>query len=178
MIYQYISETLPYGHGPNSLLGATGKPLSVYVLETGIGDCGLQSQYFAALCRSIGIPARVPIGYQMILKPAGVHVWAEYYMEGYGWIPADVTVAEGADWSYNATEQERERYRDFFSRNLDPYRYIIQKDVDVPLSPEPGTDKVVLPSFVFQHPVVVCDTCTENPSMMILEYWTVSVTRA
>jgi len=178
-IYRYVSDSLPYSHAPHMQLEATGTPRSVYVLETGIGDCGAQSQYFAALCRSIGIPARVPVGYQMILGPAGTHVWAEYYVEGYGWIPADVTVAEGADWSYNATIEERQQYRDFFSRNLDPYRYIIQKDVDVPLSPDPGADEVVIDRSIVQNPVVVCDTCTENPSIMIPEkYWTITVTRA
>ncbi|MFA4848449.1 MAG: transglutaminase domain-containing protein [Methanoregula sp.] len=178
-IYRYVSDSLPYSHVPHMLLDATGKPRSVYVLETGIGDCGAQSQYFAALCRSIGIPARVPVGYQMILGPAGTHVWAEYYVEGYGWIPADVTVAEGADWSYNATTGQRQQYRDYFSRNLDPYRYIIQKDVDVPLSPDPGATEVVITRNTIQIPIAVCDTCTENPSIMILEkYWTISVTRA
>jgi len=177
-IYRYVSDTLPYSHAPHMLLEATGKPRSVYVLETGIGDCGAQSQYFAALCRSIGIPVRVPAGYQMILGPAGTHVWAEYYVEGYGWIPADVTVAEGADWSYNATTAEREQYRDFFSRNLDPYRYVIQKDVDVPLSPDLGADEVVIDRSIVQNPLAVCDTCTENPSIMIPEkYWTITVSR-
>jgi len=178
-IYRYVSDTLPYSHAPHMQLEATGKPRSVYVLETGIGDCGAQSQYFAALCRSIGIPARVPSGYQMILGPTGTHVWAEYYVEGYGWIPADVTVAEGADWSYNATAQERLQYRDFFSRNLDPYRYVIQKDVDVPLSPDPGAGEVVITKNTIQIPLAVCDTCTENPSMMVpRDYWTITVTRA
>ncbi len=114
----------------------------------------------------------------MILQPAGTHVWAEYYVEGYGWIPADVTVAEGADWSYNATPADRERYRDFFSRNLDPDRYIIQKDVDVPLSPDPGPGEVVTTRNTIQIPIAVCDSCTENPSIMIpRDSWTISVTR-
>ncbi|HEX3002469.1 MAG TPA: transglutaminase-like domain-containing protein, partial [Methanoregula sp.] len=178
-IYQYVSDTLPYSHAPHMELEATGTPRSVYVLETGIGDCGAQSQYFAALCRAVGIPARVPAGYQMILGPAGTHVWAEYYVEGYGWIPADVTVAEGADWSYNATSLEREQYRDFFSRNLDPYRYVIQKDVDVPLTPGPAADELVIDRSILQNPLVVCDTCTENPSIMVPDkYWTIEVTRA
>lgn len=177
-IYRYVSDSLPYSHAPHMLLEATGKPRSEYVLETGIGDCGAQSQYFAALCRAIGIPARVPVGYQMILQPAGTHVWAEYYVEGYGWIPADVTVAEGAGWSYNATEEQREQYRDFFSRNLDPYRYIIQKDVDLPLSPDPGDDEVLITRNTIQIPLAVCDTCTENPSIMIpRDSWTIAVTR-
>lgn len=177
-IYRYVSDTLPYSHAPHMQLEATGKPRSEYVFETGIGDCGAQSQYFAALCRAAGIPARVPAGYQMILGPAGTHVWAEYYVEGYGWIPADVTVAEGADWSYNATAAERLQYRDFFSRNLDPYRFVIQKDVDVPLSPEPGADEVVIDRSILQNPVVVCDTCMENPSIMVpRDSWTIEVMR-
>lgn len=67
-------------------------------------------------------------------KP-GIHFWAEYYLEGYGWVPHDVTAAEGADWSYSATADERHRYKAYFAQNLDPFRYVIQKDVDIPLVP-------------------------------------------
>jgi len=177
-IYWSIVDTLPYSHPPLSLLEMTNVPVSTYVLETGIGDCGAQSQYFAALCRSLGIPARVPAGYQMITRgtPPGTHVWAEYYLEGYGWVPVDVTIAEGAEWSYNATADERHRYKEYFFGSLDPYRYIIQKDVDIPLTPDPG-DAVVLTRNVIQYPDAVCDTCTDNPGIMIAEGWTVSVTR-
>lgn len=59
------------------------------------------------------------------------------------WIPVDVTVAEGAEWSYNATADERHRHQENFSGSLGPYRYIIQKSVDIPLTPDPG-DAVVL----------------------------------
>ena len=89
--------------------------------------------------------------------PPGTHVWAEYYLEGYGWIPVDVTVAEGAEWSYDATADERHRYKEYFFGSLDPYRYIIQNDVDVPLTP---------------------DTCTDNPAIMLAEHWTITVTKA
>lgn len=176
-IYRYITDTLPYSHAPHLLLEAEHIPRSAYVLETGIGDCGAQSQYFAALCRSIGIPARVPVGYQTILGPAGTHVWAEYYLEGYGWVPADVTIAEGADWSYNATPDERQQYKEYFSRNLDPYRYIIQKDVDVPLTPALGDTEIVTTRNTIQFPDAVCDTCAENPSLMIPGYFTVTLTK-
>jgi transglutaminase-like putative cysteine protease len=176
-IYRYIVNTLPYSHAPHLLIETIGTPTSTYVLETGIGDCGAQSQYFAALCRSLGIPARVPVGYQMILGSAGTHVWAEYYLEGYGWIPVDVTVAEGADWSYNATADERYRFREYFFGNLDPYRYVIQQDVDVPLTPDPGDAEIVTTRNTIQIPDAVCDTCTDNPSLMIPGYWTVTFTK-
>ncbi len=176
-IYRSVTGTLPYSHAPHLLLEMENIPRSTYVLETGIGDCGAQSQYFAALCRSLGIPARVPVGYQMILQPAGTHVWAEYYLEGYGWIPADVTIAEGAEWSYNATDDERNRYREYFASSLDPYRYIIQKDVDVPLSPDPGDSEIVTTRNTIQIPDAVCDTCPDNPGLMIPGYWTVTLTK-
>jgi transglutaminase-like putative cysteine protease len=177
-IYWYIVDTHPYSHAPHLLIEMTGTPRSTYVLETGIGDCGAQSQYFAALCRSLGIPARVPVGYQMILggTPAGTHVWAEYYLEGYGWIPVDVTVAEGSEWSYNATPDERHRYKEYSFGGLDPYRYIIQKDVDVPLTPDAG-GAVLLTRNTIQFPDAVCDTCADNPALMIPGYWTVTVTK-
>lgn len=175
-IYMYIVDTLPYSHPPLSLLEMTNMPVSTYVLTTGIGDCGAQSQYFAALCRSLGIPARVTAGYQMVEGTAGTHVWAECYLEEYGWIPADVTVAEGAEWSYNATADERHRYKEYFFGSLDPYRYIIQKDIDIPLTPDLG-DAVVLTRNVIQFPDAVCDTCTDNPSIMLAEHWTVTVTK-
>jgi transglutaminase-like putative cysteine protease len=174
-IYHAITDTTPYSHPSILLLEQTGTPWSAYFLETGIGDCGTQSQYFAALLRSIGIPARTPIGYQMI-EGTGTHVWSEYYIEGYGWIPSDVTVAEGADWSWNASSDERARYRDYYSDSLDPYRYTIQKDADIPLSPVPG-NALVLSRSVFQNPDAVCDTCTDNPAILLAKDWTVSMKR-
>ena len=65
MIYWYIINTLPYSHAPHIYLDAAGIPESTYVLGTGVGDCGTQSMYFAALCRSLGIPARAVGGYQL-----------------------------------------------------------------------------------------------------------------
>ena len=67
---------------------------------------------------------------------AGTHFWAEYYLEGYGWVPVDVTAAETADWSYNATADQRHQFKAYYFGGLDPYRYIIQKDVDIPLTPD------------------------------------------
>lgn len=66
---------------------------------------------FVALCRFVGIPARTTGGHQMITGNARIHFQAEYYLEGYGWIPVDVTVVKIADWSYNATPEERHKFK-------------------------------------------------------------------
>ncbi len=84
------------------------------------GACGQYSAFFIALCRSVGIPARAVVGFvggkrgmkeedlelykpiELNLSPeklAGTqhylsispHVWAEFYLAGYGWVPVDPT---------------------------------------------------------------------------------------
>jgi transglutaminase-like putative cysteine protease len=163
----------PYSNVPHIRLSVSGRPESVYMLETGFGDCGTQSMYFAALCRSLGIPARSIGGYQLVPGHEGTHFWSEYYLPGYGWIPNDVTIAEGAEWSYEASGDDRHQYKDFYARNLDPYRYIIQKDVDVPLTPPAGN--VVMFDMVVQSPKAACDTCDTDPEFEMLDDWKVVV---
>ena len=166
----------PYSNVPHVMLSASGRPESVYMLETGFGDCGTQSMYFAALCRSLGIPARAIGGYQLVPGYEGTHFWSEYYLPGYGWIPNDVTIAEGAGWSYDATDEERHQYMAYYASSLDPYRYIIQKDVDIPLTPDRGD--AVMFDMVVQTPKAVCDTCDVDPEFSLLDDWVVSVKKA
>jgi len=175
-LYWDTITTHPYSHAPHFWLDTAGIPESQYVLTTGIGDCGSQSMYYAALCRALGIPARATGGYQMIEGSAGTHVWAEYYLEGYGWIPVDVTAAEGGDASYNATPEDLQRYKTYYFGSLDPYRFVIQKSMDLPLVP--GADnEVVSPSGWVQLPKLVCDNCTDNPMILSYQYSKVSVAK-
>ena len=177
MLYWHVISlqyTLPSYARLNT--NGTGQPISEYVRTTGYGDCGAQSAYFAALCRAVGIPARAPGGRQMIPGFGGNHFWSEYYLPGYGWIPNDVTIAEGGEWSFNATDANRLRYKTYYSENLDPYRYIIQKDVDIPLVPDPGD--LTMTDMAFQEPKVICDTCPVDPKFWIPPYWKVTMTHA
>jgi len=175
-IYWHVIE-MPYSSLSYArlLANVTPQPISEYVLTTGYGDCGAQSAYFAALCRAVGIPARALGGRQMIPGYGGSHFWSEYYLPGYGWVPNDVTVAEGADWSYNATPDERLQYKTYYGENLDPYRYIIQKDVDVPLVPDP--QDWTMQDMTFQEPKAMCDTCPVDPKFWLPEYWKVTITQ-
>lgn len=171
LIYDYIISTLPYSNVPHSYLTALPIPESDFVHTTGFGDCGTQSAYFAALCRAVGVPARAPGGYQIVPGHQGTHFWAEFYLPAYGWIPVDVTVAEAADWAYNATPQQVKEYKDFFFGNLDPYRFTIQTDMDEPFSGEPHPD--ILLTAVHQNPTVVCnesDTDVEMLGMILTSY--------
>jgi hypothetical protein len=67
---------------------------ALWALEKGVGDCSEYSYLFVALCRAAGIPARVQAGFAFhsineTLEDG--HMWAEYYLENYGWIPVDAT---------------------------------------------------------------------------------------
>ncbi len=64
----------------------------------------------------------------------------------------------------------------FYAGNLDPYRYIIQKDVDIPLTPAAGD--AVMFDMVVQSPKAVCDTCTTDPEFEMLDDWKVTVVNA
>lgn len=168
-IYWDIITTHPYSHAPHFWLDVSHTPESQYIFETGIGDCGTQSMYFTALCRSLGIPARATGGYQMIEGSAGTHIWAEYYLGGYGWIPVDVTAAEGGDASYNATSEDLQKYKSYYFGNLDPYRFVIQKSLDLPVFPDPG-NAVIPPNGWVQVPKIACDTCSDNPMELSFNY--------
>lgn len=67
---------------------------ALWALENGVGDCSEYSYFFVALCRAAGIPARIKAGFAFHRATESLedgHMWAEYYLGNYGWIPVDVT---------------------------------------------------------------------------------------
>ena len=66
-------------------------------LDQGAGECGGHSFLFAALCRSVGIPARVVWGCMYTPHEGGAfgqHAWNEVHMGEAGWVPIDTTASE------------------------------------------------------------------------------------
>ena len=61
------------------------------------GECGGHSMLLAALCRAVGIPARVVFGAMYAPNFGGgfgQHGWNEIYMGRAGWVPVDATAFE------------------------------------------------------------------------------------
>lgn len=94
------------------------------------GDCGLQALLFIILCRINGIPARWQSG--LAVEPAytGSHDWAQFYLEGWGWLFADCSYG-GSAYRYGAAERHA-----FYFGNLDPMRMVATKAFQAPLTPE------------------------------------------
>lgn len=81
--YNYISKSYRY------LDALTGLHTLQQIFDDGGGDCGNLSSIFICLMRNKCIPARHVQAY----RPNGsFHVWSEFYLEGYGWVPVDVTM--------------------------------------------------------------------------------------
>jgi len=86
-IYNFVTKHIRYAKQDKEK-GA------LWALENGVGDCSEYSYLFVALCRAAGIPARVQAGFAFRSLGETLedgHMWAEYYLENYGWIPVDTT---------------------------------------------------------------------------------------
>jgi hypothetical protein len=93
MIYNFTYMYLTYdlNNGNKSALSA---------LNTKRGVCEDYAELMVALLRSQNIPARTVSGYKVgsNLKDIDIssheynHMWVEFYIDGYGWIPSDPTI--------------------------------------------------------------------------------------
>jgi hypothetical protein len=174
MIYDHIVDNLTYSHMPYGAIESLNIPVSVYVHEQGYGDCGAQSIYFAALCASLGIPARAAGGYQLFPGMEGAHFWAEFYLPNYGWIPVDTSVAQIANYLPELTPLQKQAYKDYLFGSMDPYRWVIQKDVDLPFSP-PSTEITGI-ALTLQLPAALCDEMDGFPEEVLWSNYQIQFT--
>lgn len=71
---------------------------AIYACDIGVGNCTDYHSYFMSLDRTMGIPARFHMGFLIPLgeegKVGGYHCWADYYVDGKGWYPVDISEAD------------------------------------------------------------------------------------
>lgn len=76
--YEYVASHFRYIHGTWRTLDK--------IIEEGGGECGDFTTLTINLLRYKGIPSR----HNICVRPIGeYHVWGDFYLEGYGWIPFD-----------------------------------------------------------------------------------------
>ncbi len=124
-IYDYVFTTMRYdktgtgwGHGD-----------VLYACDAKKGNCTDFHSVFIAMARSQGIPARFEIGFplppdQHSAEIAGYHCWSDFWIDGKGWIPVDISEA----WRH------REKH-DYFFGSHDVNRMQFSMGRDLRLNP-------------------------------------------
>ncbi|OGB96023.1 MAG: hypothetical protein A2Z31_02220 [candidate division NC10 bacterium RBG_16_65_8] len=95
-IYDHVVRTMGYDAAEQSWKGST-----EHALSCAIGNCNDIHALFISLCRASGIPARLVLGQAFEPPPpgqegcdlCGYHCWAEFFVAGLGWVPADASCA-------------------------------------------------------------------------------------
>ena len=111
--YRFVTERVKYAFDRNYFqIDDHGE----YCAVNQLGDCGLQDLLFISLCRFAGIPARWQSGLAVEPDYTGSHDWAQFYLEGWGWLFCDPSYGGSA---FRAGNEERHAY---YFGNLDPMR--------------------------------------------------------
>ncbi len=126
-IYQWCVENIEYVYPPDRGIQRS--------LPRRTGDCGEYSLIFAALCRAAGIPARVANGHWCCKAKQNYHVWNEFYLPNYGWIPADTTDGRINKLTPGILAGNDDPF--YFFGNLDSGRFISSKGTSIQLYPSP-----------------------------------------
>ena len=129
-VYEYVVATMKYdktGEG-------WGRGDAIWACTSKRGNCTDFHSLFIGMMRAEGIPARFEIGFPIPEGKtqgdiAGYHCWAEFFLNGAGWIPVDASEA----WKNPARH-------DYFFGSHDVNRVFFTYGRDIRLSPEQKAD--------------------------------------
>ena len=119
-----------------------GKGDVCYLLIKPGGKCTDISSVFVALCRAAGVPAREVFGLRLGKKAeqditTWQHCWSEFFLPGYGWVPADPADVLKA-MLVEKLKLDSPRIvglRDYFWGGIDAYRFQLASGRDLILNP-------------------------------------------
>lgn len=119
-----------------------GKGDVCYLLIKPGGKCTDISSVFVALCRAAGVPAREVFGLRLGKKPeqditTWQHCWSEFFLPGYGWVPADPADVLKAMLveKLKLNSPRVAELRDYFWGGVDAYRFQLASGRDLMLNP-------------------------------------------
>ena len=129
-IYDYVVATMRYDKSGEGW----GRGDAVWACTSKRGNCTDFHSLFIGMMRASGIPARFEIGFPLPESKSegdipGYHCWAEFYLNGVGWVPVDASEA----WKNPAK-------RDYFFGGHDVNRIFFTYGRDLRLSPEQRGD--------------------------------------
>jgi len=120
-IYDWLTKNLTYTYVNEY---STYESIPEFVARNLRGDCGFQALLFINLARIAGIPARWQSGWYAnpAMKSPSPHDWAQFYIEPYGWLYADLSF--GRRW-----RQLDKRLWEFYFGNIDNFRTVFNIDI-------------------------------------------------
>ncbi|MEW5816722.1 MAG: transglutaminase-like domain-containing protein, partial [Spirochaetota bacterium] len=114
LILMYLKDNYYYSLKPG--IAENGKQLHHFLFTSRKGYCSYFAFSMALLCRSLGIPARVAVGFYVDpdseilnfypVRADMAHAWVEVYFNEYGWIEFDPTseiTAPGEEYRFGET---------------------------------------------------------------------------
>ncbi|MBM2839336.1 MAG: Transglutaminase protein [Deltaproteobacteria bacterium] len=127
-VYQWVVENTV--RDPNVKGCGTGEVEKV--LEKRSGKCADISSVFVSVARAAGVPAREVFGLRLGKKDdedmtGGHHCWAEFYVPGYGWVPADPADVRKAMLTNNLDLKGALNYIDYYFGAVDEYRVALAR---------------------------------------------------
>ncbi len=135
-IYDWVARNCIYQYAREY---STIENLSAYTAGRRAGDCGQHGMLFIALCRLNGIPARWSTGWECFEGSGGnnMHDWCEFYVEPWGWIPADPDMAVLAlhHGDGQLDQAQTRELVDWMFGNMDHFRLTVNGDFGAPLWP-------------------------------------------
>jgi transglutaminase-like putative cysteine protease len=124
-IYNYVVSTMKYDKSGQGW----GRGDAIYACNVRKGNCTDFHALFIGMMRASGIPARFEIGFPLPTEVRageipGYHCWAQFYLEGVGWVPVDASEA----WKNPAR-------RDYFFGAHDEHRVLFSRGRDIRFNP-------------------------------------------
>jgi len=119
-----------------------GKGIVCKVLKNRCGKCADINSVFVALCRAAGIPAREVFGLRLGREDGenltgAQHCWAEFFVPGYGWVPADPADVLKAALIKGLSPRapELRPVREYYFGAVDAYRVKLSEGRDLIFNP-------------------------------------------
>ncbi len=115
----------------------------LWACDSGFGNCTDFHSLFISLARARGLPARFEIGFPLPPQRGkgtigGYHCWAQFHVDGHGWIPTDISEAD-----------KHPELKAYYYGNLTENR--VQFSVGRDITLEPTQDGEPLNYFVYPH---------------------------
>ncbi|MGH9787262.1 MAG: transglutaminase-like domain-containing protein [Candidatus Acidiferrales bacterium] len=138
-VYRYVVSTMKYDKSGQGW----GRGDAIYACNIRKGNCTDFHALFIGMMRASGVPARFEIGFPLPAdKPAGevpgYHCWAQFYVEGVGWVPVDASEA----W-------KNPDKRDYFFGAHDQHRVLFSRGRDIRFNP--AQDSEPLNYFIYPY---------------------------